>query len=220
MQVQSNLPPTKEGIITFIGAGTGLGMAKGIVNKNKIIAIPSEGGHKEFAARTNQEWEIYNWLKKDLNLKRLAVERIVSGSGLGHIARWRLNKSDCANHSLKNIADCWRNHENKTDLDFPALVSEVAYSGDEIMKEVIDIWLSAYGSAAGDLALQELCQGGLWIAGGTAAKHIDGLCSEIFLNAFKNKGRFESYLEKIPIMAITDPEIGLYSAACKTRTIA
>ena len=88
------------------------------------------------------------------------------------------------------------------------------------MSEAIQIWLSAYGSAAGDLALQELCDGGLWIAGGTASKHLEGLKSKTFLEAFKNKGRFKPYLEKLPIMAVIDPEACLFSAACRARLIA
>ena len=48
------------------------------------------------------------------------------------------------------------------------------------MQRAREIWLGAYGAAAGDLALQELCSGGLWVGGGTAAKQIDGLRSELF----------------------------------------
>ena len=45
------------------------------------------------------------------------------------------------------------------------------------MGRALELWLAAYGSAAGDLALQELCTGGLWIGGGTAAKQLPGLQS-------------------------------------------
>ena len=40
------------------------------------------------------------------------------------------------------------------------------------MIEVERIWLDAYASLLGDIALQELCFGGLWISGGTASKHL------------------------------------------------
>ena len=83
------------------------------------------------------------------------------------------------------------------------------------MKEALDIWLNAYGSAAGDLALQELCSEGLWIGGGSSGKNIPGLKSSTFLQAFTEKGRFKSFLEKIPVFAFTDPEVGLFSAGCR-----
>ena len=40
------------------------------------------------------------------------------------------------------------------------------------MIEVERIWLGAYASLLGDIALQELCFGGLWISGGTAPKPV------------------------------------------------
>ena len=87
------------------------------------------------------------------------------------------------------------------------------------MKEVVDIWLSAYGSIAGDIFLQELCDGGIWLAGGTANKHLNGFRSETFLKAFKEKGRFSQLIEKQPIMALIDPEAGLFGAACKAHLL-
>ena len=39
--------------------------------------------------------------------------------------------------------------------DLPALVWEKANSGDQLMSEALRLWLNTYGSAAGDLALQE-----------------------------------------------------------------
>ena len=97
------------------------------------------------------------------------------------------------------------------------IICDAAKAGDHLMKQVIRIWLSAYGSAAGDLALHDLCSAGLWIGGGTAVKHLANFRSEIFLSAFTNKGRFSDYLEKLPIMVLIDPESGLIGAACKAH---
>ena len=88
------------------------------------------------------------------------------------------------------------------------------------MKEVVNIWLSAYGSAAGDLALMELCQDGLWIAGGTTNKHLEGISSPNFLESMRNKGRFTNYIRELPVLALIDPEAGLFSAACRARMLA
>ena len=40
------------------------------------------------------------------------------------------------------------------------------------------------------------------------------------LESMKNKGRFQKYLEELPIMALIDPEAGLFSAACRAHMIA
>ena len=201
---------TNKGIVAILGAGTGLGIARGLKTSTEIQVLPSEGGHAEFSPRSEIEWDLAQWLKNDLGLNRLSLERIVSGTGLGHIAHWRLAKSDTTDHPLNKLAIKWRTDPQKQ-LDLPALVSKAAMQGDLLMKQVLDIWLSAYGSAAGDLALQELPNAGLWIAGGTARKHLQGLQSKTFLDAMHNKGRFRSFLQDLPVMALTDPEVGLFS---------
>ncbi len=220
--IQSTLKGgVQEGVTTILGAGTGLGIAKGLINKNDIIALPSEGGHQEFAPRSSQEWKLAEWLKKDLNQDRLSVERIISGTGLGNIAKWRLSQSDAMSHPLRRISEEWQSTtQNHTNQDLPAMASQSAKNGDPLMNEVLNIWLSAYGSAAGDLALQELPTAGLWIGGGTANKHIDGLHSNSFLKAFQNKGRFRDFLSELPVMALVDPEVGVFSAACRARLLA
>lgn len=203
-----------NGLIAIIGAGTGLGVARGLISDNSIKILPSEGGHKEFAPRSNKEWELLNWLKQDLHLERLSLERIVSGTGLGHIARWLLMQPESISHPLRVIAENF-NKDDPPLLDMASIASEFAKNGDKLMKEALEIWLNAYGSAAGDFALQELCYKGLWIGGGSSGKNIPGLKSATFLQAFTEKGRFKSFLEKIPVFAFKDPEIGLFSAGCR-----
>ena len=91
---------------------------------------------------------------------------------------------------------------------------------DKLMLEALQLWINAYGSAAGDLALQELCTSGLWIAGGTAIRNLNGINSSNFLDAFSNKGRFQSYLRQIPLIVLKDPEATLFSSACRAHLIA
>ena len=215
----SSNPEKNQELIAIIGAGTGLGMSRGLITPNSISIFPSEGGHREFAPRTKDEWELVNWLKNRLNLKRISIERIVSGTGLGMIARWKLDEPSQIDHPLQTILK--RIDSNESDfVDLPALVWEKANQRDKLMSEALQLWLNAYGSAAGDLALQELCLSGLWIAGGTAVKNLNGINSSNFLDAFSNKGRFQSYLKKIPLIVLKDPEATLFSSACRAHLIA
>jgi len=203
-------------LIAIIGAGTGLGMSRGLITPKSIFIFPSEGGHREFSPRTENEWKLVKWLKKKLNIQRVSIERIVSGTGLGMIARWKLDDPLNENHPLQETLKKM-DSDKSAFTDFPALVWEKANNGDKLMSEALRLWLNAYGSAAGDLALQELCTSGLWISGGTAAKNLDGINSSNFLNAFSNKGRFQSYLKKIPLIVLKDPEATLFSSACRAR---
>ena len=206
-----------HGPLAILGAGTGLGMARGLRTEQGLVAVASEGGHREFAPRNEAEWNLACWLKQDLGVSRLSIERIVSGTGLGHVAHWLLQKPDAGMHPLRSVAEAWRRNSPN---DLPAQVSLAAEEGDPLMQRALQLWLEAYGSAAGDLALQELCTGGLWVGGGTASKQLEGLRSEGFLNAMRDKGRFRELIEGLQVTAVIDPDAGLFSAACRAQMLA
>ena len=203
---------------TVVGAGTGLGIARGIILKDKIEVFASEGGHVEFAPKSKDEWELKNWIKKYLNLKRVSTERIISGEGLSLIARWRFNKSDINNHPFQEIL---KRSENENDLskDLPLKIHSLSKKGDIFIMEIIKIWLDAYSSFLGDVATHELCFGGLWISGGIAPKYIKYFISNSFLKQFSNKGRLKDIVNSIPVKIILDEEFGLYGAACRANIL-
>jgi len=196
--------------LAIMGAGTGLGVALGVPTDAGLVAVASEGSHGEFAPRTEPEWALKQWLMADLGLKRLSIERVVSGTGLGEVMRWQLAvHPDGASHPLMN----------QPVPDLPAATAKAASEGDPLAREALDLWLGAYGSTAGDLALQSLCLGGMWLGGGTAGKLLAELRSDAFLMPFLSKGRLSAVVEQVPLMALVDPEAGLFSAACRARML-
>lgn len=195
--------------LLVVGAGTGLGVAYGVPSPNGLLAMASEGGHGEFAATCEPEWQLRQWLLADLGLERLSIERVVSGTGLGHICRWLLaRRHPSGDHPLA-----------RAQQDLPAATAAAAAAGDPLAREALDLWLGAYGRVCGDLALTGLARGGLWLAGGTASKLLADLQGPLFRQGFLAKGRLGAALEPIPIQAITDPAIGSYSAACRARML-
>ena len=70
-----------------------------------------------------------------------------------------------------------------------------------------------YGAEAGNLALKSLARGGVYLAGGIAAKNLALFQNGIFLDSFVNKGRFAGLLRSIPVYVIACEEIGLFGAA-------
>ena len=203
---------------TIVGAGTGLGISRGLINSDIIEVLSSEGGHIEFAPKTLKEWELKVWLKNFLNLERISYERIISGEGLCNIAKWRFSFSDAINHSFQNILE-----ESKTSKETKKkLASEIckfSAQGDPLLQEIENIWLNNYASYLGDVALHELCFGGLWISGGTAPKHFKNFKSDSFLKHFSDKGRYKDILKSIPVKVILDAEFGLFSAACRAKML-
>jgi glucokinase len=206
--------------LLVLGAGTGLGVAFGIPTPAGLQAMASEAAHGEFAPRTAAEWELREWLRSDLALERVSIERVVSGTGLGHVARWLLHvHHPSGDHPLSPVAARWLAAEGGAASDLPAAVAAAATAADPLAHQALDLWLGAYGSVTGDLALAGLCRGGIWLAGGTAAKLLAGLRSERFGQAFLAKGRLQPALLTIPIQAITDPAVGSFSAACRARSL-
>ncbi|MDC3092176.1 glucokinase [Prochlorococcus sp. AH-716-M18] len=202
----------------IVGAGTGLGIARGIISERRVKVLASEGGHVEYSPKSKLEWELKVWLKNYLKVERISSERIVSGIGLSRIAEWRLSKSDAKNHPLQKyfkeikITDTLRR-------ELPEKICTLSNEGDQLMTEVERIWLDAYASLLGDIALQELCFGGLWISGGTAPKHFKNFKSELFMKQFFDKGRLKDILKTIPLKVILDEDFGLFSAACRAKML-
>ncbi|MFN7898568.1 MAG: glucokinase, partial [Synechococcaceae cyanobacterium] len=205
--------------LLVLGAGTGLGVAIGVPTPEGLQALASEASHAEFAPRNPREWQLKQWLTADLQLERLSVERVVSGTGLGHVARWLLAAADATGqHPLQETARRWLK-PGGGDADLPAHVASLAASGDGLCGEALDLWVGAYGSATGDLALATLARGGIFLAGGTAARLTGALASDAFRLPMLNKGRLSGVLDDIPVTAITDPSIGSFSAACRARRL-
>ncbi|MEO1001560.1 MAG: glucokinase [Cyanobacteria bacterium J06638_7] len=195
--------------VLILGAGTGLGVAFGVPGPAGLTAVASEAAHAEFAPRNEAEWQLKQWLAADLAIPRVSVERVVSGTGLGHVARWLLSALHPGEeHPLQQCNG-----------DLPAAVTNAAALGDPLAREALDLWLGAYGSVTGDLALTGLCRGGIWLAGGTAGKLLMELRSPIFRRSFLAKGRLGEVLEPLPITAVVDPAIGEFSAACRARML-
>ncbi len=203
---------------TIVGAGTGLGISRGLINSDIIEVLSSEGGHIEFAPKTLKEWELKVWLKDFLNLERISYERIISGEGLCNIAKWRFSYPDAMNHSFQKILNESKTSK-KTQKKLASEICKFSGKGDSLLREIENIWLWNYASYLGDVALHELCFGGLWISGGTAPKHFKNFKSNSFLKHFSDKGRYKDILKSIPVKVILDEEFGLFSAACRAKML-
>ena len=218
--IQNGVPSAggNKDLHTIVGAGTGLGIAKGIISGSKVKVLASEGGHVEYSPKSALEWELKNWLKYSLKVERVSCERIISGTGLSRIAEWRLSKPDAKNHPLQKFLKELKISDNLRN-ELPQQICNLSNKGDKIMIQVERMWLDAYASLLGDIALQELCFGGLWISGGTAPKHLINFKSGLFMKQFSDKGRLKDILKNVPVNVILDEEFGLFSAACRAKML-
>jgi len=218
IQNGSHVEGANNDLHAIVGAGTGLGIARGIISGRNVKVLASEGGHVEYSPKSKSEWELKIWLKNYLKVERISCERIISGTGLSRIAEWRLSKPEAQNHPLHKYLKEMKNSD-AVRKELPEKICNLSKEGDQLMIEVERIWLGAYASLLGDVALQELCFGGLWISGGTASKHFKNFKSDLFMKQFFDKGRLKDILKTIPMKVILDEEFGLFSAACRAKML-
>jgi len=188
-----------DGNITLIAAGTGLGIALLHNVNGRLVPSPSEGGHADYAARSDREIA----LLRDLTARfgRAEVEHVVSGPGLVNIHRVT---HDRACEAAIDLADA----------EAPAGITKAALerrcSG---CVEALELFVGAYGATTGNLALQMVATGGVYIGGGIAPKILPALETGTFLDAFSAKAPFEAMLKKMPVSVILNDEAGLLGAA-------
>jgi glucokinase len=62
------------------------------------------------------------------------------------------------------------------------------------------------------VALRNLARGGVYLAGGIAAKNVRWFTDGAFVTAFRRKGRFAEVMETMPVDLIVNEQVGLIGA--------
>jgi glucokinase len=189
----------------LIAAGTGLGEALLIWNGKQHRPIPSEGGHCDFAARTNREIALLEYLRDTLR-GRVSWERVVSGLGIKNIYAFL--------RDVEKIDEPGWLHDRMQAEDPNAVIGQCAEDGSSsLCFETMKVFTAAYGAEAGNIALKVLATGGMYLGGGIAPKILKTLKNGAFIQAFLDKGRLSPLLESIPVRVILDETCALLGAA-------
>jgi glucokinase len=196
--------------IAVIGAGTGLGEAFLVPQGKKYQIFASEGGHTDFAPRNDVEMGLLKYLQQKLAVEHISVERVVSGQGIASIYQFlRDSEHEAESAVIGEKIRLWEQESKKT-IDPAAIISQAAFKqSDRLCEKTMDVFVKAYGAETGNLALKLLSYGGIYIAGGIAAKILPLMQDGRFLNAFQDKGRVSTLIEKIPVHIVLSPQVGL-----------
>ena len=187
------------GNIALIAAGTGLGEALLHRVDGRFVPSPSEGGHADFAARTEREIA----LVRDLTARygRADVEHVISGRGFANL--FRVAHRDACRAGI-----------DAESPDAPALISSAGLERRcPGCVETLDMFIDAYGAEAGNLALRTVSTGGVFIGGGIAPKILPAMTSGVFMRAFLAKPPLDTLVAKMPVKIILNAEAGLLGAA-------
>ena len=159
----------------------------------KWNVVPSEGGHADFAPQDEEQTRLF--LALHAKYGHVSWERLLSGMG------------------LVNIHNFLSRQDRPYDETLPAEIAKALAAGDPIAARTFAIFVDIYGAEAGNMALRLLARGGVYLAGGVAAKNIDRFTDGRFMEAFLRKGRFQNILAAIPVNLITNAKVGLLGAA-------
>ncbi len=178
-----------EAMKAVIGAGTGLGMAMLMpLPSGGAVAIPSEYGHTALSFNVGRESELQRFLMGKITHPYVQVEHILSGRGLSLLHEFLSGQ----------VLAPWEVAER--------------FSGDA--GETRSWFSRFYGRACRDAALTCLCRGGLYIAGGIAAKNPCLLREGEFLDEFLTApSQYTRLLRTIPVLLNANEYSGLWGAA-------
>jgi glucokinase len=206
-----NVGKIKKGNQALISAGTGLGEAILFWDGKQYTPSPSEGGHAEFGPRNHLELELFHYLSDRFD--HVSYERVLSGEGLFHIYQFLKDSKRFGSEPS------WLSQRMKQE-DPPEVISEMAHTNkNRLCIKALDIFASIYGAAAGNLALQVMAIGGVYIGGGIAPKIIWKLKDGTFIRAFKNKGRLSHIVTSIPVKVILNERTALLGAVSRAITL-
>jgi glucokinase len=205
IQVLSDGDASAIGNRGLVSAGTGLGEAILVWNGRIHVPMASEGGHCDFAPRNEMEIDLLRYLQRELK-GRVSFERVVSGIGLKNIYSFLRDEK-------RMDEPAWL--KERMHLEDPnAVIGEVGEDGsNELCTKTLDMFASAYGAEAGNLALKILSVGGLYLGGGIAPKILKTMKDGTFMKAFTDKGRLSELLIHMPVRIILESRAALMGAA-------
>lgn len=222
LQTLQDVKPQLDAPVAILGAGTGLGEGFLIRLAGDFQVFSSEGGHADFAPRNELEFQLLQYLRDKYDIQRISVERVVSGQGIVALYQF-LRDRQIAQESpeIGQIVRTWERETGRTEksVDPAAAIAQAALEKrDRLCQQTLQMFVEAYGAEAGNLALKLLPYGGLYVAGGIAAKILPLIQEGSFLRAFGEKGRVSPLLEKVPIHVVLNPQVGLIGASiCASR---
>ena len=200
--------PRPDGNIALIAAGTGLGESFLHWVDGRYVPMASEGGHTDFAARTDREIEFVRFLRARYG--RAEIEHVLSGPGL-------LNLADFTH--ARDAVPMLGSHGDPPDL--PAEVSGSAL-GERVpvlrrgARHVCrGVWRGRRQLRADGGHRAAACSSAAASRRGSCRRSKQGA----FIDAFTRQGSpMRPLLEAMPVHVILNPEAGLLGAAVYAAT--
>jgi glucokinase len=146
------------------------------------------------------------WVFLHKRFGHVSLERVLSGRGLLNIYDWLKSLGDFEESS--GVQEAMRT------TDPARVITDNAIGGeDPLCRKALQRFCRIFGSVAGNLALTGMTTGGMFLGGGIPPKILSVLQDDNFMAAFNAKGRFESFMQNIPVRVILNEKAAMLGAA-------
>ncbi|HEX2207025.1 MAG TPA: glucokinase [Longimicrobium sp.] len=209
-QVTQVLPgePDPAGVRAVLAVGTGLGEAMLVPDPAGFLALPTEGGHTDFAPRNALQRRLLAHLSRAS--EHVSYEHVCSGMGIATLYRF-LADLPGAPPPPPALAARLAAGGDVT----PALVRAGmnAAGGCPACRRTLRLLASILGAETGNAALRSLATGGVYLGGGIPPRILPVLRGRAFREGFLRKGPMSRLMERIPVFVILEPRAALLGAA-------
>lgn len=195
------------GNAAVIAPGTGLGEAGMYWDGKYFHPFATEGGHADFAARNNLDFELYTFLQQQF--KHVSWERLVCGPGIVNMYRFF--------RDVKKMEEPGWLAQKMRNADEAATISECVEQS-MLCKTTMQHFVRYLAYESANLVLKLNATGGLFIGGGIAPQIIHLLENDAFYTSFRQSGRLNFLLEKVPVKLILNAKTALLGAAYYAAT--
>ena len=206
MVTMRNGNPSIGGHIAILAPGTGLGEACLFWDGKYLRPMPSEGGHSEFAPRTDVEFELVKFLQKTYG-EIIVWERLVSGPAIYKIYEFL--------RDVKGYEEqAWLTQKLAEAKDKSAVISETAMSGlCTTCVLAMEMLVDFMARRANNMVLNYKATGGLILAGGIPPRIYNFVNKDKIEESFLKCDEMEPLLAGIPIYLNLNSKTALYGAA-------
>lgn len=188
--------------VAVIAAGTGLGETALVYSDGGYHAVACEGGHTDWAPRNKTEFDLFRFLMERSH--RVTNEHVICGRGLVNVYTYFTSLE--TGNAPAELPD--------SDDDAARIAKEAAADPSSAAGKTMELFVAAYGGRAGNVAMQFMATGGVFVGGGIAPKNLDRMRDGTFVRNFLDKGPlFRPILEKVPVHVVLEQKTALIGAA-------
>jgi len=178
-----------------IGVGTGFNAAPVYNTETGRYVPPAEAGHTNLPIRTDDDLRLSRFVQAAHGFP--AIEDVLSGRGITHIYAWLSDEAGA-----------------RRDLPPSQIMQALAERSDPLAVETGRVFARILGTVAGNLALNALPFGGIYLVGGVTRAITPYLAEFGFAAAFRDKGRFAAFMDQFAVWAVEDDYAALTGCAC------